>query len=128
MPAPLGFSSLDCSEDEANTKNTGLSSGFLSGQSKSLPDTFPHRAHAQKLGRALDPHKMAVEFPDRWRALMHSQYQGRVPLIMSVFQVCEKTATKWLNGLGGCRGDKVAIAMQESPVETAEILFGIAAD
>lgn len=45
-----------------------------------------------------------------------------------MFNVCEKAARKWWDGDGGCRGDKVAIAIALHPDRAAEMLFGIAAE
>lgn len=92
--------------------------------SGALPD-FPHAAHAEILGRggALDPHREAREFPDRWQRYIRAHFRDYAS-IQSAFGVCERTARKWFDGETGARGAHVAMALRQHGREAWDMLVG----
>lgn len=90
-----------------------------------LPDTFPHAAHAEILGRGqrLDPHREAREFPDRWQRYIRAHFRDYAS-IQQAFGVCERTARKWFEGETGARGAHVAMALRQHGREAWDMLVG----
>lgn len=74
-----------------------------------------------------DPCEMYRLFPARWRQYLHTHYKSHLH-VSKAFGVCEKAGRKWWDGVGGPRGDKVAIAMERHPKTAAVILFQIPAE
>lgn len=72
--------------------------------------------------RAYDPHRVRREFPERWQAYIRSHYRD-YGHVMQVFQVCERTARKWMAGETGAVGGHVAVALLEHPREALQMLF-----
>ncbi|AVO37371.2 hypothetical protein [Pukyongiella litopenaei] len=69
-----------------------------------------------------DPYKVAREFPLRWQAYIRASYRS-VGHVVQVFQVTEKTARNWWNGVTGANGAHVAIAVNEHPEQAPLMLF-----
>lgn len=72
--------------------------------------------------KALDPHKMAIEYPIRWKIYCREHYDYHTDLI-PVFQIDEKTARNWWDGKGSPRSDKTSIAVNRHPETAPKILF-----
>lgn len=91
---------------------------------------FPSRQSFGKLqdissGEVFDRHCYCKEFQEKWTVLMNAVYQGNAVACAERFGISERGAAKWLDGLGGPRGDKVGIAVRTIP-GAAEFLFGSA--
>ncbi len=77
---------------------------------------------APERGRAIDPRAFQVSFADRWRDFLRAEFQGAVE-VGYFFGVSEKGAEKWLRGLGGPNGSKVALAFAMRPDAAAKHLL-----
>ena len=108
---------------------TGLSFGFGSGvgsgqevgpQSKLKADHLAN-VERRKAREAIDPEACYAEFPDRWRAWLHANYRS-ARKVAQAFNVSERAAQKWWDGLGGVNGGKVAYAVRTQP-GAARFLF-----
>lgn len=67
-------------------------------------------------GRPVDLHRYRVLFPDKWRAFLHAQFR-RPEDVAVFFDVTDKTARNWWDGVGGVPlGHVTAVAVQEFPV------------
>lgn len=131
---PLGGLPVDPAP-AAPAKSSGIGCGEGSGPAPEPPPepppgpavasgpghSFPHAAHARLLVRALDPWREAREFPARWRDYCVTYFRTDIECA-AAFGVCERTARKWRQGLGGCNGDKVSMAVQMHP-EIVPVLF-----
>lgn len=65
-------------------------------------------------GQVFDLHGAAVEFPDLWMEFLHAHFHNPVAVAYH-FGVTERAAAKWWEGIGGPRGDKVAVALRTVP-------------
>lgn len=65
-------------------------------------------------GRAFDPHALRRAFPDRWMAFLHAHFRSTLEVAL-FFDVNERTARKWWEGVGGCQGAPVAMAAAAHP-------------
>lgn len=65
-------------------------------------------------GQVFDLHRAAAAFPDQWMAFLHAHFQNPVAVAYH-FGVTERAAAKWWEGVGGPRGDKVAVALRTVP-------------
>ncbi|MFN7224453.1 MAG: hypothetical protein ACK4MS_10580 [Paracoccaceae bacterium] len=65
-------------------------------------------------GQAFDLYRAGVEFPDLWMAFLRGHFANPVSVAFH-FGVTERAAEKWWNGVGGPRGDKVAVALRTVP-------------
>jgi len=69
-------------------------------------------------GRAVDPLSFYARFPERWAAFLNDSFRGypegeaREVAVAVFYSVTQRCARKWLNGLGGCNGDKLAYSLQ----------------
>lgn len=77
---------------------------------------------ATSMGRRLDPRAFQISFADRWRDFLRAEFQGAVE-VGYFFGVSEKGAEKWLRGLGGPNGSKVALAFAMRPDAAAKHLL-----
>lgn len=80
---------------------------------------FPGRLSSGKRldvcsGAAFDAHAFYADFPDYWAALL-GQHFGSAVDVAGHFRVTERAAAKWLDGIGGPRGDKLAMALLTLP-------------
>jgi len=73
-------------------------------------------------GAVFDRHRFCADFQDRWTALVRAEFNGNPVDCAAWFGVTERGAGKWMDGLGGPRGDKVALAVRTIP-GAAEYLF-----
>jgi len=89
---------------------------------RGLPADFPHAAHAELIGRAVDPYRMACDFPERWGRYIRGHYRG-LREVCQVFDVSERTARTWWDGASGARGHQVAIAWNRDPEDVTQTLF-----
>ena len=65
-------------------------------------------------GQQFDLHRAAVEFSDLWMTFLRAHFQNPVAVAYH-FGVTERAAAKWWDGIGGPRGDKVAVALMTVP-------------
>jgi hypothetical protein len=65
-------------------------------------------------GQSFDLHRAGAEFPDLWMAFLRGHFPNPVAVAYH-FGVTERAAEKWWNGVGGPRGDKVAVALRTVP-------------
>lgn len=65
-------------------------------------------------GQEFDLHRAAAEFPDLWMAFLRAHFHNPVAVAYH-FNVTERAAAKWWDGIGGPRGDKVAVALRTVP-------------
>lgn len=93
----------------------GQSSCFSSGLGSG-------RGSARALSPVDDPLRFAAMAPDLWMAFLHRTCRG-VPEVMVKYGVCERAARKWWEGVGGCRMDKVQIAMRVDRRAALDMLF-----
>lgn len=85
------------------------------------PDLSLEPLREQK-SRVIDPRAFQVSFADRWRDFLRAEFQGAVE-VGYFFGVSEKGAEKWLRGLGGPNGSKVALAFAMRPDAAAKHLL-----
>lgn len=74
----------------------------------------------------LDPYREHAQFPDRWRAYLHAHFRGP-DQVAAAFGVTERAARKWWQGIGGCKGAAVVVAVQLHPDTAPDMLFREAA-
>ena len=124
----------------ADEPSSSFLSGSLSeqrsGSRASLgrgPVPGPRKPVAQEPGRpdpvpvGIDPWQVANDWPERWRDYLHTNFRNH-HVVAQVFNVSERAAGKWWDGLGSCRADKVAIAVALHPQTALPMLYGIAAE
>ena len=109
----------DCAQDNPGTEGREQSSGKLSRQK------FPYSEHAQILHRGVpfDPDRFRALFPDRWRAFLHAHHRS-IKEVAAFYNVTDKAARKWWDGVGGPQGDKVALAAMTNPEGFKKYLVG----
>ena len=73
-------------------------------------------------GASFDRLRFYTDFPDRWMAFLRASFQGPVA-VAAHFGVSERAAEKWWQGVGGPRGDKLALALITVP-GAASVLLG----
>lgn len=62
----------------------------------------------------VDLHRFRTVFPDRWQALLHQHFRG--PSHVAVFfDVSEKSARDWWNGITGPHGATALVAVATIP-------------
>jgi len=98
---------------------SGPTTDALPGPSVRLPLTA---GLAQGARVAADPYRMARDLPDRWMRYCRDHFRSDIETAWA-FGVCERTARKWRQGLGGCNGDKVAMAVRHHPASAPAYLF-----
>lgn len=108
----LVVSEVLCSQEPANTDAPEQSSRSLSGLSF-------------QCARPADPIRFGTVFPDRWMAFLRAHH-GSVEEVAVFYGVTDRAARKWWNGVGGPRGDKVAMAVMSNPAGAARYLMGAA--
>jgi len=120
--------------DQSSRNGSGAEPGGMSG-ARQAPTAHEMAAQARDAARglrpmpaeALQPWNMAAEFPEMWsryiRAHFHNHYE-----VARAFTCSERAAKKWWDGIGSCRGDKVAMACRMHPETAPQMLFGIAAE
>ena len=72
-------------------------------------------------GCAFDVHQFYTRFGDHWMDLLHKHFDGPVD-VASHFKTTERAAAKWWAGIGGPRGDKVALALMTLPGAADDLL------
>ena len=93
----------------------------------SSPRPFPRTAGLPPGSAPADPYAFARQFPDRWMAFLHAHYRDPVHVAYEL-GVTEKGAQKWWHGVGGPKGDLVALrAARQHPEGAVVYLFGGAA-
>jgi hypothetical protein len=65
-------------------------------------------------GQSFDLLRFYADFPDRWMAFLRAQFPHPVAVAFH-FGVSERAAEKWWQGVGGPRGDKLAVALVTVP-------------
>ncbi|XAI95590.1 hypothetical protein [Nostoc phage Nsp-JY21] len=65
-------------------------------------------------GQGFDLLKFQTDFAERWMQFLRAQFSGPVAVAYH-FGVTERAAAKWWDGIGGPRGDKVALALITVP-------------
>lgn len=80
---------------------------------------FPGRLSSGKRadllsGQAFDLVRFYADFPDRWMMFLRAQFPNPVAVAFH-FGVSERAAEKWWHGVGGPRGDKLAVALVTVP-------------
>lgn len=80
---------------------------------------FPGRLSSGKRadlgsGQGFDLLRYYADFPDRWMAFLRANFPGPVAVAYH-FGVTERAAAKWWDGIGGPRGDKLAVALMTIP-------------
>jgi hypothetical protein len=61
-------------------------------------------------GGSFDLLRFYADFPDRWMAFLRAHFDSPMSVAFH-FGVTERAADKWWNGVGGPRGDKLAMAL-----------------
>lgn len=86
-----------------------------------LPAGFPHAQHAELLARggagrggALDPYRVARDFPQRWSAYIRGRHRD-LSEVCRAFGVCERTARKWWTGETGANARQLVMAWRRDP-------------
>jgi hypothetical protein len=82
--------------------------------------SFGKRVAVQS-GQSFDLVRFYADFPDRWMAFLRAHFPSPVA-VAHHFGVTERAAEKWWNGVGGPRGDKLAVALVTVPGAFADLL------
>ena len=104
---------------EGSQKNVGLSKELrfwgqeqkFGGGADLKADHLSNLARMQA-GRRCDPLEYYARFPARWRAFLHGHFVSHEAVAL-FFDVSEKCAEKWWNGVGGPHAGKLAYAVTE---------------
>jgi hypothetical protein len=118
--------------DNGSYRELAPDASGASSWKRSVPGAGPRSEagfapHAEPVLQAADPWQVAHNFPDRWRGYLHAHFRNHMA-VAQAFQVSEKAARKWWEGIGSCRADKAAVAMVLHPASAPQMLFGIAAE
>lgn len=73
-------------------------------------------------GQAFDLLRFQADFADAWMRFLRAEFSGPIAVAFH-FGVTERAASKWWDGIGGPRGDKVALALMTVP--GAEVLLSL---
>lgn len=77
-------------------------------------------------GVPVDLHRFKTVFPDRWAAFLKAHWRNSVD-VAHFFDVDEKTARNWMEGVSAPRGALVAWVFDAMPAAAAAYLFHEAA-
>lgn len=113
--APRSFLHSLPTQEHLGTKGSELSSCFLSGQ-KSGQNSGQFEGRMTPERRSLEPD------PGKWMRFLHATCRNYLEAQV-LYEVSEKTARKWWEGVGACRGDKIIRAVELNPIEANVILF-----
>lgn len=107
-PVPAGDGARS---GDDGTVPAGESSGELSGVFSGVP---------------FDIHRFRAVFPDRWAAFLRANFRSSAHVAV-FFDVDDRTARNWLEGITGPRGAHVAVALIARPEAAREHLLREAA-
>lgn len=87
---------------------------------------FPARLSSGKRadirsGSDFDLVRFYADFPDRWMAFLRGHFASPIAVAFH-FGVSERAAEKWWHGVGGPRGDKLAVALVTVPGAVDELV------
>jgi len=70
----------------------------------------------------IDPYAIAVEWPDRWSTYLRAAF--RTPRdVARAFDISERTAGVWWDGLTGCKAQHLVVALKRDPERAADMLL-----
>ena len=79
-----------------------------------VPRLSSGKRAAVQSGESFDLFRFSADFPDRWSGFLRAHFAGPIS-VAAHFGVTERAAEKWWHGVGGPRGDKVAVALLTVP-------------
>lgn len=101
---------------EVSVQNRSCDRATTARDATSFSNVFPHAQHQELLsrGRAFDPHRYRVMFPERWMAFLRAHHRS-IEEVAVFYDVTSRTATYWWEGTHRPSGDKVALAATAHP-------------
>lgn len=94
----------------------------VSGASRDLSSAGRPQPSLKKELAPFDPLSIARAWPERWMRYLHAHFRSPADAAVH-FSVSEVAARKWWEGVGACRGDKVATAVELHPETAPAMLF-----
>lgn len=122
LPKSCAFDPVPPSGGAAGPVSPGDCSGAMAGQLSDTPADVRLLPRGPVAGAALDPHRVAREWPERWSAYVRAHFRSTAE-VCYLFSVDDRTARKWWNAEGGARGDKVVLAASMHPEGVVRYLF-----
>jgi hypothetical protein len=106
----MGYAGPNRSSGDAGTAALGVSSGQRDGGLAGLLS-----------GRPCDPRAFRRLYPDRWSAFLRTHFRNSIE-IAAFFDVDEKTARQWLNGINAPQAWAVSFAVVSIPGAAIQLL------